>query len=140
MIDGSTRSSHSNAFVAGMGASRKVVLFDTLLEQMDQGEIVAVVNHELGHIHYNHLLQGVITNSFFVTIQFLCFSFVIWNKDILVSFGFEMPSAGQSPFLYLTVFSQLFAPVGFFISFFNLSLTRRKEYQADAFAVEHGHG
>ena len=50
LIDGSQRSSHSNAFVAGLCGTRKVVLFDTLLEDHEEDEILAVVNHELGHV------------------------------------------------------------------------------------------
>lgn len=56
VIDGSTRSSHSNAFVTGLGAFRKVVIFDTLIEQQSQDEIIAVVNHELGHVAHHHII------------------------------------------------------------------------------------
>jgi len=56
-IDGSTRSSHSNAFVTGLYPFRKVVLFDTLIEQHPADEIIAVVNHELGHVHHRHILK-----------------------------------------------------------------------------------
>ena len=55
VIDGSKRSSHSNAFVSGFSTWRKVVLFDTLLEKQGQDEILAVVNHELGHVAHHHI-------------------------------------------------------------------------------------
>ena len=60
VIDGSKRSSHSNAFVSGWGSFRKVVLFDTLIAQHPPNEIVAVVNHELGHVVHGHIVKQVI--------------------------------------------------------------------------------
>ena len=60
VIDGSKRSSHSNAFVTGFGSFRKVVLFDTLIAQHPVEEVVAVVNHELGHVVHNHIILQVI--------------------------------------------------------------------------------
>jgi STE24 endopeptidase len=63
VIDGSQRSSHSNAFVAGMLWFRKVVIFDTLLEQHPHDEILAVVNHELGHVAYSHTTKSVLMSA-----------------------------------------------------------------------------
>jgi len=89
VIDGSKRSSHSNAFVSGFWSFRKVVLFDTLIAQHPVEEVCAVVNHELGHVVHKHVLQQVFMSSVSLTIMFLCFSFILHNKGIINSFGFE---------------------------------------------------
>ena len=70
VIDGSTRSSHSNAFVSGFGSFRKVVIFDTLIEQQTHDEIIAVVNHELGHVHHSHIIKNVFMSAVTLTVMF----------------------------------------------------------------------
>ena len=83
VIDGSKRSSHSNAFVTGFWSFRKVVLFDTLIAQHPVEEVCAVVNHELGHVVHKHILKQVFMSSVSLLIMFLCFSFVLGNKGII---------------------------------------------------------
>ena len=110
VIDGSKRSSHSNAFVSGFWSFRKVVLFDTLIAQHPIEEVVAVVNHELGHVVYKHMLQQVVLTSVTLIIMFSCFAFTLGNKGIISSFGFD----NESNFLYLFLFMKLYLPVSFF--------------------------
>jgi STE24 endopeptidase len=90
VIDGSTRSSHSNAFVTGFGAFRKVVIFDTLIEQQSQDEIIAVVNHELGHVAHHHIIYKIFTSSAQIVGMFALFTLCLGNTDILQSFGFDL--------------------------------------------------
>lgn len=83
VIDGSKRSSHSNAFVTGFWHFRKVVLFDTLIAQHPIEEVCAVVNHELGHVVHNHILQQVFLTSASLILMFSCFAFTLGNKSII---------------------------------------------------------
>jgi STE24 endopeptidase len=135
VIDGSKRSSHSNAFVTGFGSFRKVVLFDTLLESHSHAEILAVVNHELGHVAHMHILQNVAMTTVQLTLMFTLFSFCLGNKDIILSFGFS----NSSNFLYLYLFMAIYSPFSFIIQFGTMYMVRRAEYQADAYAVKYGH-
>ena len=136
VIDGSKRSSHSNAFVSGFWNFRKVVLFDTLIAQHPIPEVCAVISHELGHVHHQHILQQVALTSVSLIIMFTCFSFVLANKGVIESFGFE----NNSNFLYLFLFTKLYMPISFVLQFASQYLIRRAEYQADAFATKHNHG
>jgi len=83
VIDGSKRSSHSNAFVSGFWNFRKVVLFDTLIAQHPIDEVCAVVNHELGHVVHNHILQHIFLNSVSLIVMFSCFAYILDNKGII---------------------------------------------------------
>ena len=124
VIDGSKRSSHSNAFVSGFWSFRKVVLFDTLIAQHPVDEVCAVVNHELGHVAHKHVIQQVFLSSVSLIVMFLCFSFTLGNKGIIESFGFE----NVSNFLYLFLFMQLYKPVSFVVDFISMYFIRRAEY------------
>lgn len=135
VIDGSKRSSHSNAFVTGFWNFRKVVLFDTLIAQHPVEEVCAVVNHELGHVVHKHIIQQVFMSSLSLILLFSCFAFTLGNKSIIESFGFE----NESNFLYLFLFMKLYMPVSNAVNFVSMHFIRRAEYQADAFAVKHGH-
>ena len=136
VIDGSKRSSHSNAFVSGFWNFRKVVLFDTLIAQHPVEEVCAVVNHELGHVVHNHILWNVALSATSLLIMFSCFAFTLGNRGIIHSFGFD----NASNFLYLFLFTKLYVPISFCTDFVAMYMIRRAEYQADAFAVKHKHG
>jgi len=136
VIDGSQRSSHSNAFVTGFGAFRKVVLFDTLIEQHTPEQILAIVNHELGHVAHYHILKSVAATSIQLIVMFFVFQQCLENSDILLSFGFTQ----KSNFIILFLFQALYMPVGFFTKFLTMYMSRKAEYEADAFAVKYQHG
>ena len=136
VIDGSQRSSHSNAFVAGLCGARKVVLFDTLLEDHSEDEILAVVNHELGHVAHNHIVKRVIMMCVQLIIMFSVFSLALGNKEILLSFGFKY----ESNFLYLFIFQYLWIPIAFITQVFSMYIIRKAEYEADQYAVTFNHG
>ena len=136
LIDGSQRSSHSNAFVAGLCGTRKVVLFDTLLEDHDEDEILAIVSHELGHVAHNHIFKRVFLASFQMIIMFSMFALCLGNKEILHSFGFHY----KSNFLYLFIFQYLWVPVAFITQFFVMHVIRNHEFEADNYAVQFNHG
>lgn len=115
---------------------RKVVLFDTLLSQHPKEEIVAVINHELGHVAHSHMFKSLIMSTLQLIVMFTFFGLTLGNKGVLESFGFEH----TSNFMYLFIFSHLYIPVDFLTKFLSMWVIRRAEYQADAFAVSHNHG
>ena len=88
VCDASKRSSHSNAFFYGFGGNKRIVLFDTLIDQHTEEEIVAIVAHELGHWYHNHTLKNMAISFLNIGIIFFLFSLVINQMDILSSFGF----------------------------------------------------
>jgi STE24 endopeptidase len=135
VIDGSKRSSHSNAFVTGFGSFRKVVLFDTLIKSHSQDEILAIVNHELGHVAHLHLVKHALLSIAHLTVMFTLFSFCLNNKDMLLSFGITHSSV----FMYLLIFSALYGSVSFPLEFLNMYVIRRAEYEADAYVVRYNH-
>jgi len=109
VIDGSKRSSHSNAFVTGFGSFRKVVLFDTLIKTHKKEEILAVVNHELGHVAHYHILKNAAVSVVHLTIMFALFSLCLNNKQLLLSFGITH----SSTFMYLLTFMTVYEPFNF---------------------------
>lgn len=139
VIEGSKRSSHSNAYFYGFFKSKQIVLFDTLLEKPESGgcnneEILAILSHELGHWNHMH----VIKNLFIVEVNlFLMFTFfsVIFRYPLLYkAVGFE----NSQPILagLLIVMQYVMIPYNNIIQFIQTCLSRRFEYQADEFAVK----
>lgn len=132
-MDGSKRSSHSNAFFAGFGRFRRIVLFDTLMEQMEEEELEAVLAHEIGHYKLGHIpkmvaLSGVTTLCMFAVLGWLASS--DWFP---MAFDFSEQAAGQFvPVLLL--FMMLSGLITFWLSPLTSRLSRKHEYEADAFA------
>lgn len=139
VIDGSTRSSHSNAYFFGFGSNKRIVIYDTLLDKakgITDDEITAIVAHELGHWHHSHSLRGLVLTEVQIFATFYIFSLVINNLDMYASFGFSKPIA----LVGLLLFSYIAQPVNFMLGYFIMKLSRFHEYQADAFAKRLGHG
>lgn len=142
VIDGSTRSSHSNAYMFGFGKAKRIVLFDTLLKQMNSPEIVAVLGHELGHWKFGHTLKNFAIINVYIGALFAVFSTVIDDPDVYAGFGFACGSGASCPVLIgLLIFAMSFwSPVDTVMSYAMTLLSRSAEYQADEFAVTLGHG
>jgi STE24 endopeptidase len=131
-VDASRRSGHSNAYFTGIGKVKRVVLFDTLMEQLEDKELLAVLAHELGHWRCGHLRQQLIKSQ--VTAIFSCWvAFSLLNSQILPGwFGLDQLSfAGQ-----IFVLAWLMALVGFFWTPISSWWSRRHERQADQFAID----
>jgi len=128
VIDGSTRSSHSNAFVIGFSFFRKVVIFDTLIDQQEEDEITAVVNHELGHVAYNHTIWGTVITSIKIVAIFYAFTYCLGNTEMLQSFGFNLETTANSSFVYLGVFALIIQPLTFPFEFLSSYMSRVMEY------------
>ena len=130
-VDASRRSGHSNAYFTGIGKVKRVVLFDTLMEQLDNKELLAVLAHELGHWRCGHLRQQLIKSQMMALL--LCWlSFTLLNSQILPSWlGLEQLSfAGQ-----VLVLGWVGSLLGFFWTPLGSWWSRRHERQADQFAI-----
>jgi STE24 endopeptidase len=132
VMDGSKRSRHSNAFFTGLGRFRKIVLFDTLTQQLDGRELEAVLAHEIGHYKKGHIPKTIALSLGGGLLAFYVISVLARQDWFLGGFGF---AAGQmAPALLL--FALLSGAVTFWMSPLFHGLSRRHEYEADAFAAE----
>lgn len=131
VIDGSKRSGHSNAFFTGFGKFRRIVLFDTLIEQLTPIELEAVLAHEIGHYKKGHVPKMLIISAIFTFVAFAAIAWIIKKPWFFESFGFD-PASGMVPALILFVL--LSSLITFWFSPFMNMLSRKHEYEADAFA------
>jgi STE24 endopeptidase len=136
VIDGSIRSSHSNAYFTGLPWKKKIVIYDTLIEQQSKEEIVAVLAHELGHWSLGHTTRLIMISSGHLFIMFALFSAFIHNKQMFSEFGFhtEMPII-----IGFFLFSEVLTPSECVIQLLQNIVTRSFEYQADNFALKLGY-
>ena len=136
VIDSSKRSSKSNAYFTGFGRRKRVVLYDTLMEQLTTEEIVGVLAHEIGHYKHHHiilsLMEGFATNL----LMFWLFSLFIGSDALAAAAGCEAASFHVN----LGVFSLIYTPVSLVLDIVTNVLSRNHERQADAFAKAQGQG
>lgn len=130
-VDGSKRSRHANAYFAGLGRSKRIALFDTLIDLLTPRQIAAVLAHEIGHEKLHHIKKSLILSAGVTLLLFYCLSIIYREPAIYAAFGFSAPSNHAA----LLIFSLLFGPIAYFISPLFNALSRRYEYQADRFAV-----
>jgi len=132
VMDGSRRSSKSNAFFTGFGKNRRIALFDTLIEKHSVPELVAVLAHEIGHYKKRHVIQGMVIGIVHMGILFFLLSVFLDHRGLFEAFFMEEVSV----YAGLIFFSLLFTPLELVLSLFMHGLSRRNEYEADRFAVE----
>eukprot|EP00415_Alexandrium_ostenfeldii_P001580 UN1580 len=137
-IDGSTRSSHSNAYFFGFWKYKRIVLYDTLLH-LKQEDILAILCHELGHWKFGHTLVNLCISSGHIFVLFWLFGAVMYSgdmsQDIVRQFGFGDTKAVM---VSLMIFMNLFTPTEQVVSLLMTMLSRRFEFQADSFAHKMG--
>jgi len=132
VMDGSTRSSHGNAYFTGFGASKRVVFFDTLLDRLDENEIEAVLAHELGHFKHRHVVKRIAL-MFFVT--FLGLALLGWLKQ-QAWFYTGLGVTETSDYMALLLF-MLVSPVFLFLLRpLMASYSRKNEFEADEYAAK----
>jgi len=131
IIDGSKRSTKANAFFSGLGKKKKIVLYDTLINDHSQEELVAVLAHEVGHFKKKHIVTGLILSVFQMGITFYVMSLLIFNSDLSTALGAEELSIH----INFIAFGMLYAPISRVTGLFMNMLSRKNEYEADAFAV-----
>jgi STE24 endopeptidase len=131
-MDGSKRSSKANAFFTGFGRFRRIVLFDTLVQQQTVPELVAVLAHEVGHFKRKHILKSIALSVGTSFLMFWLFSRILASPSLASDFGFSHPSLEAA----FTIVFWLYTPFSLLTSLFAHSLSRKFEFEADAFARE----
>lgn len=132
VMDGSKRSKHSNAFFTGFGRFRKIVLFDTLISQLAEPELEAVLAHEIGHFKKKHIPKMLAFTALGSLAAFFAISLLARQDWFYRAFGFEPGNAAPA----LLLFTLLSGAVMFWFSPLAHWWSRRYEYEADAFAAE----
>jgi STE24 endopeptidase len=132
MMDGSRRSTKSNAFFTGFGKHKRIVLFDTLIRQHSVKELVAVLAHEMGHYKKKHIRQGIILGILQTGLMLFLLSRFISYPGLFDAFYMQHISV----YAGLIFFAMLYAPIDFFVGLFLQVLSRRNETNADRFAAE----
>jgi STE24 endopeptidase len=133
VINGSKRSTKANAYFTGLGGKKRIVLYDTLMEEMETDEIVAVLAHEIGHYKKKHVTQGLLISLMQTGIVLFIFSLLIDNQNLSKALGVGEPNFH----IGLVAFGILYSPVSFVLGIFMNMLSRKNEFQADAFAAQH---
>jgi len=131
-IDGSKRSSKSNAFFTGIGKYKRIALYDTLIEKQGVDELVCVLAHEIGHSKLGHIPKGIVTSLLSTGLMLFILSLFINNPGLFEAFKMENISIYAS----ITFFSFIYAPVSMVIGLINTITSRNHEYQADAYAAQ----
>jgi STE24 endopeptidase len=130
-MDGSKRSSRSNAFFTGFGSSRRIVLFDTLIEKHPVRELLAIIAHEMGHYKKHHITKAILRSILVTGLTFFLMSLCIGNEKLFEAFGMEH----MSIYAALVFFGFLYSPISMVLGIISNAISRRHEYEADAYAV-----
>ncbi len=131
-MDGSRRSTKSNAFFTGFGKFRRIVLFDTLIEKHSVDELVAILAHEMGHFKKRHIHKFVLISIISTGLMLYILSLFITSPDLFQAFGMEHISV----YAGIVFFGFLYSPISMVISTIVNSLSRRFEYEADRYAAD----
>ncbi len=132
VMDGSKRSTKSNAFFTGFGKHKRIALFDTLTEKHSIAELVSILAHEIGHYKKRHILQNMALGIIHTGLMFFLLSIFLSHKGLFEAFYMEETSV----YAGLIFFGMLFTPIELILSIFLQILSRKNEYEADRFAVE----
>lgn len=132
IMDGSKRSAHSNAYFTGFGKSRRIAIFDTLVEKHSTKEIVSVVAHEVGHYKLKHILQGTIIGIIETGIMLFAFNLIMNDISLFNVFGVNQLSVHGG----IVFFSMVYAPVSMLTSIVTTAISRKNEFEADKFSLD----
>jgi STE24 endopeptidase len=130
VMNGSKRSTKANAFFAGFGRNKRIVLYDTLIDQLSENELVAVLAHEVGHYKHRHIRQSFLLSTLNIGVLLFVLSRLLFEPSLSLALGAN--EAGIH--LGLLTFVLLFSPVSRLTDLLFNALSRRNEFQADAFA------
>ena len=131
-IDAGKRSKHTNAYFTGLGKTKRIVLYDTLLKSHASEEILSVLAHEAGHWKKRHIIkQLILTETFSLVFLYLVYRLIDWSL-LYQTFGF----AEKLPYVGLLLIAALFGPAAFFLTPMGAMLTRRFEREADDFCYD----
>lgn len=130
VIDGSKRSTKANAYFSGFGKEKRVTLYDTLINDLDENEIVAVLAHEIGHYKRNHIVFNFMISTLLTGFTLYLLSLFINNPDVSLAIGVSIPSFHAA----LIGFGILYSPISEVTGLIMNYLSRKFEYQADDYA------
>lgn len=131
-IDGSRRSTKSNAYFTGFGKTKRIALFDTLIEKHTVPELIGVLAHEIGHCKRGHIKKSIVISLASSLLMFFILSLFISKQGLYAAFGIE----GTPLYAGLIFFGFLYAPISMLLGIGNSILSRKHEFEADAFAAE----
>ncbi len=140
VMDGSKRSAHANAYFTGLGAAKRVVFFDTLLSRLTPGEVEAVLAHELGHFRHKHVLQRMVTIFALSLAGLALLGWLSQQSGFYMGLGVAPNLAAPNDALALLLFMMVLPPFMFFVSPLMAQVSRKHEFQADAYACEQADG
>jgi STE24 endopeptidase len=132
VIDGSKRSSKSNAYFSGIGKKKKIVLYDTLINNHTTDELVAVLAHEVGHFKKKHIIWTFALSIIQIVFTLFVLSLMIFNKDVSLALGGNQLSIPLNLIAFAILFSPISGVTGLLMNIFS----RKNEYEADAYAKE----
>ena len=133
LMDGSKRSSHGNAFFTGFGAAKRIVLFDTLVSRLQPPEVEAVLAHELGHYRLHHIAKQMVLSALISLAVLAVLGQLIGRDWFYAGLGVTTPSDAAALALFMMVLPEFL----FFVQPLTSRYSRRREYEADAYAVSH---
>jgi STE24 endopeptidase len=131
VIDGSKRSSKSNAFFSGLGRKKKIVLYDTLIENHTEEELVAVLAHEAGHYKKKHIISGYVLSILQIGFTLYILSLLLFNEQLSYALG----AAQISIPVNLIAFGILYSPISTIVGLLMNLWSRKNEFEADAYAT-----
>lgn len=131
VMDGSKRSSKSNAFFTGFGKNKRIALYDTLIENHTGDELVAVLAHEIGHYKKKHIIINIAVSILQTGVMLFLLSVFLNSQGLYDAFYMEQPSV----YAGLIFFGMLYAPIDMILSIFMQMISRRHEFEADEYAA-----
>jgi STE24 endopeptidase len=132
VMDGSKRSSHSNAYFTGLGKVKRIVLFDTLIRTLSEDQVTSVVAHELGHEKLRHVIKRLSISFALTAAAFFLISLLLHYQPLFHAFGFGEPN----PHGLLVILAFCSGPFTFFLQPLFTSWSRKHEFEADRFAAD----
>ncbi len=140
VMDGSRRSAHANAYFTGLGASKRVVFFDTLLKRLSAGEVEAVLAHELGHFKRRHVVKRMLGIFGLSLAGLALLGWLAGQSHFYLGLGVNPNLAAPNDALALILFMLALPPFTFFISPLMAHFSRQHEFEADAYACQQADG
>jgi STE24 endopeptidase len=140
VMDGSRRSAHANAYFTGLGAAKRVVFFDTLLQRLSPGEVEAVLAHELGHFSHRHVQKRIAGIFGFSLLALALLGWLSGQASFYLGLGVTPNMRSPNDALALLLFLLALPPFAFFVSPLMAHFSRRHEFEADAYACARASG
>lgn len=140
VMDGSRRSAHANAYFTGLGAAKRVVFFDTLLQRLTPGEVEAVLAHELGHFKHKHVMQRMVWIFGLSLVGLALLGWLAGQPAFYTGLGVQPNLLAPNDALALVLFMLALPPFTFFVSPVMAYFSRKHEFEADAYACAQASG